>query len=63
VSVKILVGDCLVRLAELPDNSVDSVVCDPPYHLTNPGDRRSNNGEKAATSRSIPRHGPKCCAS
>jgi DNA modification methylase len=49
VSVKILVGDCLVRLAELPDNSVDSVVCDPPYHLTNPGDRRSNNGEKAGS--------------
>jgi DNA modification methylase len=23
-----------LRLSELPDNSVDSVVCDPPYHLT-----------------------------
>lgn len=27
-------GDCLDVLATLPDNSVDSVVCDPPYHLT-----------------------------
>lgn len=27
----ILLGDCLVRLKELPDNSVDSVVTDPPY--------------------------------
>lgn len=27
----ILLGDCLVRLKELEDNSVDSVVTDPPY--------------------------------
>lgn len=27
-------GDCLDVLARLPENSVDSVVCDPPYHLT-----------------------------
>lgn len=27
-------GDCLDVLDTLPDNSVDSVVCDPPYHLT-----------------------------
>jgi DNA modification methylase len=47
MTVRILVGDCVERLNELPDNSVDSVVCDPPYHLTNPGDRRSNNGRKA----------------
>ena len=26
-------GDCLVVLATLPENSVDCVVCDPPYHL------------------------------
>jgi site-specific DNA-methyltransferase (adenine-specific) len=26
-------GDCLEVLAQLPENSVDSVVCDPPYHL------------------------------
>lgn len=29
----ILLGDCLVRLKELSDNSVDSVVTDPPYGL------------------------------
>jgi site-specific DNA-methyltransferase (adenine-specific) len=34
VSVRILIGDCREKLRELPDNSVDSVVCDPPYHLT-----------------------------
>ncbi len=27
-------GDCLEVLATLPENSVDSCVCDPPYHLT-----------------------------
>jgi site-specific DNA-methyltransferase (adenine-specific) len=32
--VRLLAGDCLDMLATLPDNSVDSVVCDPPYHLT-----------------------------
>jgi site-specific DNA-methyltransferase (adenine-specific) len=32
--IRILIGDMRERLAELPDNSVDSCVCDPPYHLT-----------------------------
>lgn len=27
-------GDCLAVLAALPESSIDSVVCDPPYHLT-----------------------------
>jgi site-specific DNA-methyltransferase (adenine-specific) len=31
----ILFGDALARLKELPDNSVDSIVTDPPYGLTN----------------------------
>ncbi len=35
-SIRILVGDSLERLAELPENSVDSVVCDPPYGLGKP---------------------------
>ena len=30
---RLLKGDCLVTLKTLDDNSVDSVVCDPPYHL------------------------------
>ncbi len=34
MSVCILTGDMRERLRELPDNSVDSCVCDPPYHLT-----------------------------
>jgi len=31
---KIIQGDCLEKLKELPDNSVDSVVTDPPYGLS-----------------------------
>lgn len=27
-------GDCIAVMATFPPNSVDSVVCDPPYHLT-----------------------------
>ena len=27
-------GDCLKVLPTLPENSIDGVVCDPPYHLT-----------------------------
>src|SRR5690625_4763894 len=34
VTYTILHGDCLDRLKELPDNSVDSVVTDPPYGLS-----------------------------
>ena len=34
MSVKILIGDCRERMRDLEDSSVDSVVCDPPYHLT-----------------------------
>lgn len=31
--IHLMEGDCLDRLREMPDNSVDSVICDPPYGL------------------------------
>lgn len=31
---RIIVGDCRESMAALPAESVDAVVCDPPYHLT-----------------------------
>lgn len=31
--MKLLLGDCLDKLKELPDNSVDAIVTDPPYGL------------------------------
>lgn len=33
-SYQILVGDCLELLRQMPDNSVDSIVTDPPYGLS-----------------------------
>lgn len=33
-NTQLLLGNCLDRLRELADNSVDSVVCDPPYGLS-----------------------------
>ena len=32
--VRLMLGDCRQRLRELADNSVDAVVCDPPYGLS-----------------------------
>ena len=32
--IQLMHGDCLERLKELPDNSVDSIVTDPPYGLS-----------------------------
>jgi len=32
--VTVHLGDCLDVMPTIPDNSVDAVVCDPPYHLT-----------------------------
>lgn len=31
MSVEILLGDCLERMKEIPDKSVDAIICDPPY--------------------------------
>ena len=31
--IKLMQGDCLERMKEIPDNSVDSIVTDPPYEL------------------------------
>jgi site-specific DNA-methyltransferase (adenine-specific) len=32
--IDLRLGDCIEVLKTLEDNSIDSVVCDPPYHLT-----------------------------
>jgi len=34
VVVQLLYGDCLERIEELEDGSIDAFVCDPPYDLT-----------------------------
>lgn len=52
MSVTILIGDCRERMRELPDASVDSVVCDPPYHLTSIHKRFAKCG---GASRQVPK--------
>lgn len=37
-------GDCIEALLAMPADSVDSVVCDPPYHLTSIVDRFGKDG-------------------
>lgn len=32
--IQLMLGDCLERMKEIPDNSVDSIVTDPPYGLS-----------------------------
>ena len=41
---KIILGDCLEKLKELEDNSVDSIVTDPPYELGFMGKSWDNTG-------------------
>ncbi len=36
---RILIGDCLARMRAMPDNSVDSIVTDPPYGISFMGKR------------------------
>ncbi len=45
-SNKILVGNCIERLKELPDNSVDLVFADPPYNLQLEGELHRPNNSK-----------------
>jgi DNA modification methylase len=45
---KVLQGDCLVSMKLLPDNSVDSIVTDPPYHLVSIVKRFGKEGSAPA---------------
>jgi DNA modification methylase len=49
--VTLLRGDCLELLPALEENSIDSVVTDPPYHLTVMGTREMFPGRRANPSR------------
>lgn len=45
---KVIQGDCLIKLKELEDNSVDSIVTDPPYHLVSIVKRFGKEGSAPA---------------
>ncbi len=55
--VSLYAGDCLEIMAQLPENSVDSVCVDPPYHLQSIVKRFGNSNatdvEKNATNRKV----------
>ncbi len=44
MTFKLMHGDCLEKLKELEDNSVDSIVTDPPYELGFMGKSWDNTG-------------------
>ena len=48
MSFKLLLGDCLDKLKEIEDCSVDSIVTDPPYHLTSIVKRFGKEGSSPA---------------
>lgn len=41
---KLIHGDCLEEMKKIPDNSVDSIVTDPPYELGFMGKSWDNTG-------------------
>ncbi len=43
-NIKLIKGDCLLKLKELKDNSVDSIVTDPPYEIGFMGKKWDNTG-------------------
>ena len=44
--IKLILGDCLEKVKELATNSVDSIVTDPPYHLTSGNSKGGFMGKK-----------------
>ena len=48
MNIDLRLGDCIEVLRTLPDNSVDSVVCDQPYHLTSIVKRFGKEGSAPA---------------
>ena len=32
--MKLILGDCIEKMKDIPDNSIDMVLCDPPYGTT-----------------------------
>jgi site-specific DNA-methyltransferase (adenine-specific) len=45
---KLVLGDCLEKLKDIADNSIDSIVTDPPYHLTSIVKRFGKEGSAPA---------------
>lgn len=44
--IKLIKGDCLVEMQNLPDKSIDLIVTDPPYKIITGGDSNGANSER-----------------
>jgi DNA modification methylase len=55
-TARLMLGDCLVRMAEIPDGSVDAVIADPPYPEINRPYGRMTEGEWHAMMRGVVAH-------
>lgn len=49
MSYECILGDCLEVMKTLPENSIDSIITDPPYGLTEPRSGGSGTGQMWAT--------------
>ena len=49
--IDLRIGDCIERMKEMEDNSIDFIVCDPPYHLTSITKRFGKKGSAPATTK------------
>jgi hypothetical protein len=46
-------GDCLDVLKAMPENSIDAVVTDPPYHLTVPGNKHGKSNLEQPSNKDV----------
>ena len=44
MSVNLMLGDCLERMKEIPDGSVNMILTDPPYKITARGNSGNSGG-------------------
>ena len=44
MSVNLMLGDCLERMKEIPDGSVNMILTDPPYKITARGNGGNSGG-------------------
>ena len=45
MSVNLMLGDCLERMKEIPDGSVNMILTDPPYKITARGNSGNSGGD------------------
>ena len=41
-NAKLILGDCLVEMNNIPDKNVDMILCDLPYEVLNKGNKNAS---------------------